>query len=37
MYNVRKLRFLLYPSRLESQDRARIEQDDAGVVWLGKG
>jgi DNA repair photolyase len=36
MYDMRKLRFLLYPSRLEPQDRARIEQDDAGVVWLGK-
>jgi len=37
MYDLRKLRFLLYPSRLESQDCARIEQDDAGVVWLDKG
>jgi DNA repair photolyase len=37
LHDIRKLRLLLYPSRLEPQDGARIEQDDAGVVWLGKG
>ena len=31
-----KLRFLLYPSRLAQQDRAAIERDDEGVIWLGK-
>ena len=36
LYDIRKLRFLLYPSRLESQDIAQIKQDDAGVIWLGK-
>lgn len=36
LYDIRKLRFLLYASRLESQDIARIKQDDAGVIWLGK-
>ena len=35
-YDIRKLRFLLYPSKLEFQDLARIKQDDAGVIWLGK-
>jgi DNA repair photolyase len=33
-YDIRKVRFLLYPSRLEEQDLARIREDDAGVVWL---
>jgi DNA repair photolyase len=33
--DISKLRFLLYPSGLLPQDRARIEQNDAGVVWLG--
>jgi DNA repair photolyase len=37
LYNIRKLRFLIYPSRLEPQDSAQIRQDDAGVIWLGKG
>jgi hypothetical protein len=32
--DISKLRFLLYPSELLPEDRARIEQDDAGVVWL---
>ena len=31
-----KLRFLLYPSRLMSEDETTIRKDDAGVVWLGK-
>lgn len=29
-----KLRFLLYPAKLQPADRARIQADDAGVVWL---
>jgi len=33
--DISKLRFLLYPSGLLPQDRARIQRDDAGVVWLG--
>jgi len=33
--DVSKLRFLLYPLGLLPEDKARIEQDDAGVVWLG--
>lgn len=37
LYDIRKLRFLLYPSRLTTQDLARIKKDDKGVVWLGKG
>ncbi len=32
--DISKLRFVLYPSGLRSEDRARIERDDAGVVWL---
>lgn len=35
-YDIDKLRFLLYPSRLDIQDLNRIKQDDAGVIWLGK-
>jgi DNA repair photolyase len=37
LHDIRRLRFLLYPSRLEAHDTARIEQDDTGVVRLGKG
>jgi DNA repair photolyase len=33
--DISKLRFLLYPSGLLPEDRARVERDDAGVVWLG--
>ena len=29
-----KLRFLLYPTKLLPTDRARIEADAAGVIWL---
>lgn len=36
LYDIRKLRFLLYPSRLTTQDLSRIKKDDKGVVWLGK-
>jgi DNA repair photolyase len=36
LYDISKLRFLLYPSRLEEQDLTRIKADDAGVIWLGK-
>ena len=31
---IEKFRFLLYPSHLLPADRAAIESDDAGVVWL---
>ena len=34
--DISKLRFLLYPSRLPSEHVAKIRQDDAGVIWLGK-
>ena len=34
--HIAKLRFLLYPSRLLPEDLARIRQDDAGVLWLGR-
>jgi len=37
LYDINGLRFLLYPSGLTPDDLARIQQDDAGVVWLGKG
>jgi hypothetical protein len=33
--DVSKMRFLLYPSGLLPEDKERIEQDDAGVIWLG--
>jgi DNA repair photolyase len=32
--DIRKLRFLLYPSRLLPEDDARIRTDGAGVIWL---
>ena len=34
--DIRRLRFLLYPSRLLPEDAAAVRADDAGVVWLGK-
>jgi len=34
--DIGKLRYLLHPSRLTDEDRARIASDDAGVIWLGK-
>ena len=33
-FDITKLQFLLYPSRLLPEDLAIIKQDDAGVVWL---
>ena len=33
-FDINKLRFLLYPSRLLPEDLVTIKQDDAGVVWL---
>ncbi len=36
LYDINKLRILLYPSRLLRKDEERIRVDDAGVVWLGK-
>ena len=35
-FDITKLRFLLYPSRLLPRDLMEIREDDAGVVWLGK-
>jgi DNA repair photolyase len=35
-YDINKLRFLLYPGGLTPDDLARVRQDDAGIVWLGK-
>jgi DNA repair photolyase len=32
-----KLRFLLYTQNLQDEDKARIREDDAGVIWLEKG
>jgi len=34
--DIEKLRFLLYPSGLTPEDKAQIQKDDAGVIWLGK-
>jgi len=34
--DISMLRLLLYPSGLRPEDRAKIKQDDAGVVWLRK-
>lgn len=36
LYDIDRLRFLLYPSRLTEADVARIRQEDAGVIWLGR-
>ena len=36
LYDIHKLRFLLYPSGLTARDADLIHQDDAGVIWLGK-
>jgi DNA repair photolyase len=36
VYEIGKLRFLLYSSGLMPEDAARIRRDDAGVVWLGR-
>jgi DNA repair photolyase len=33
-YDINRLRFLLYPSRLMEEHVAEIKKDDAGVVWL---
>jgi hypothetical protein len=33
--DISKLRFLFYPSGLLPENRRKIKQDDAGVVWLG--
>jgi DNA repair photolyase len=35
-FDIKRLRFLLYPSRLARSELKRIRQDPAGVVWLGK-
>ena len=35
-FDIAKLRFLLYPSRLLPKDVEQIKEDDAGVIWLGK-
>ena len=34
-FDIDKLRFLLYPSRLLPEHIERIKKDDAGVIWLG--
>ena len=33
-FDTEKLRFLLYPSCLLAEDKARIREDDQGVMWL---
>jgi hypothetical protein len=35
VFEVDRLRFLLYPSQLSPQHVNQIERDDAGIVWLG--
>ena len=35
-YDIRKLRFLLYPGSLENQDLTQIKEDNAVVIWLGR-
>jgi hypothetical protein len=35
-FNIEKLRFLLYPTRLLPEHETEIRRDDEGAVWLGK-
>jgi len=35
-FDISKLRFLLYPSRLLPEHVEAIKKDDAGVIWLGE-
>lgn len=35
-FDIEKLRFLLYSSRLLRQHAEEIREDDAGVIWLGE-
>jgi DNA repair photolyase len=35
-YDISRLRFLLYPSRLTPADTVRIKKDDIGVIWLDR-
>lgn len=34
LHDIRRLRILLYPSRLTERDANRIRKDDAGIIWL---
>jgi len=36
LYDISRLKFLLYPSRLTSADIIRIKRDDTGVIWLDR-
>jgi DNA repair photolyase len=36
LYDIERLRFLLYPSRLLPEHVSQIKRDDAGVIWLEK-
>ena len=35
-FDITKLRFLLYPSRLLPKDVGHVRKDDDGVIWLKK-
>ena len=35
-FGINKMRFLMYPSRLLSEDAEVIRKDNAGVIWLEK-
>ena len=35
-YDIERLRFLLYPSKLIPEKLEDIRRDDAGVIWLGR-
>jgi len=36
LYDISRLKFLLYPSRLMPADIVRIKRDDTGIIWLDK-
>jgi DNA repair photolyase len=36
VFDIERLRFLLYPSLLLPEHAKRVKRDDAGVIWLGR-
>jgi len=34
-YDIRKLKFLQYPSGLRTEDLNKLKQDNKGIIWLG--
>lgn len=36
LYDIQRLRILLYSSRLTAEDVRHVRKDERGVIWLGK-